>query len=499
MLVAVLALLTLWVEVAWATPTPVGSAVPVAADASAEVRLSDEVVFSVQGRGNQTAQARASEITGALNDAVKLESGTVRIAPLRGAQVIYVGDLPIVELSAEDAKAANAASVEVHASSIAAKIKAALEAERQRSKIAETVFSISLVVFLGLLALFVLRKSGDLEHNARTRLEQNADRVVALKVSSFEVLGKGATRVLILVFLSVAKWLLRGAVIYTYLVVVTTLFEPTRGVAEQLTRGVVTPISALAGRLAASLPVVVVVLFAAATVVLLLRLSALFFSSISSGETSVQFIKRDMAEALGGLTSVSVVVLALVFAAPVVTGDREGAFARVGTHLLLALALGAAPILASAGLGALLVLRRHVRHGDRIKLAKIAGKIQHFGLIDLVLEDARGDRVRIPYLVALLSPLFVQSPNRVFVTLCVSARVSQQRVIDVLREALAKFDPAASVTLEGIDITGAHYLLGAPSSAHDTRERLLLAASEALLSAAIPLAGPTLTAAETAP
>jgi hypothetical protein len=445
-------------------------------------------VFRIAGLGSKSADERASEATRALNGALKLEDSDVRVVVRGSASVVYVGQTPIVQLYEEDAVAAGDASLTVHAAAIAAKVRQAVYAERTRGAIAEMVFSISLVVFLGLVTLYVLRKSGDLERRARAHLLANADRVVALKVSSFEVLGRGSTRLVVSVFLTLAKWMLRGAVLYGYVVVVTTLFEPTRGFAEQLTTGVSTPVSALVGRLAASLPVVVVVVIAAAIVVLLLRLSSLFFASVSQGETHTEWIKRDMAEALSGLTNVAIVVLALVFAAPIVTGDASGAFAKVGTHLLLALAFGAAPILASAGLGAVLVLRRHVRYGDRIELAKASGIIQHFGLFDLVLKDIAGDQLRVPYLAALLSPLRIIERGTVSARLLVDCGASQVEALAVLRAGVAELGPDTTVSLVSLDGAGACYRLSTPAGNADVRERLLLLASEALLRAKIPLA-----------
>ena len=472
---------------------PSSSAPPAAssradAQATAEVKLKDDAVFRVGAHGSQSAEQRAGEATRALTGAVKLEDRDVRVVTRGEAAVIYVGQTPIVQLYEEDATLAGDASLTVHAAAVAAKVRQAIYAEHTRGVIAKTVFSISLVIFLGLLALYVLRKSGDLERRGHEFLNEHAERISSLKVSSFEVVGRGSTRLILSVSLTLAKWTLRGAVIYGYLVVVTTLFEPTRGFAETLTQGLVTPVSAFVGRVAASLPVVVVVGFTAAIVLLLLRLSSLFFTSISQGETQSEWVKRDMAEALAGLTNVGIVVLALVFAAPIVTGDPSGAFAKVGTHLLLALALAAAPILASAGLGAVLVLRRHVRVGDRIELAKVSGVIHHFGLFDLVLKDPSGDELRVPYLAALLSPLRVVTRGKVSAVLLVDPRASQVEALAALRAGIAELGPDVRVSLVSLDAAGARYRLSAPTGDADVRERLLLLASEALLRAKIPLA-----------
>ncbi|HEY6725931.1 MAG TPA: hypothetical protein VI197_17980 [Polyangiaceae bacterium] len=456
--------------------------------ATAEVKLGDDVVFRIGAHGSKSAEQRAADASQALSGAVKLDAADVKVVARDQASIVYVGQTPIVQLYEEDAVNAGDASLTVHAAAVAAKVRHAVYAERTRGAIAKTVFSISLAVFLGLIALYVLRKSGDLERRGHALLHEHAERIFALKISSFEVLGRGSTRLILSVSLTLAKWTLRIAVLYGYVVVVTTLFEPTRGFAERLTSGLVTPVSAFVARVAASLPVVVVVLFTAAIVVLLLRLSSLFFASVSKGETHIDWIKRDMAEALSGLTNVAIVVLALVFAAPIVTGDPSGAFAKVGTHLLLALALGAAPILASAALGAVLVLRRHVRWGDRIELAKVSGVIQHFGLFDVVLKDPSGDDVRVSYLAALLSPLRIVPRGTVSAFLCVDPAASQVAALAALRAAVASLGQDASVTLVSLDAGGARYRLNAPVGEPDVRERLLLVASEALLQAKIPLA-----------
>ncbi len=480
-----------------ASSAPAGSALGMAgahAEAGrgplAEVRLREQVVFVFRtGHGAQSAQARASTASAALTAAAKLEQTEVRIVPSGAAAVLYVGESPIAQLYEDDAHAAGDTSLEVHAAGIAAKVRQALQAERTRTLVADTVFAISLVIFLGLVTLFILRKSGEVARRVRMQLEERPERVTGLRVYSYQLLGPGSARLALLVLVNAGKWLLRGAVLYGYLVVVTTLFGPTRAFAERLTNWMVAPVSELVGRLAASLPVLVVVLFAIAVVWLLLRLTALFFESVAQGETESEWVRRDLAEALSVLVRIAIVVLALVFAAPIVTGQASGAFANVGSHLLLALALGSAPILASAGLGAVIVFRRHVRLGDQIEFGRANGTVEHFGLIDLLVVSNHGEPIRVPYFLALVSPLKITSGTAVHVTLMVDPNASQVEVLGTLRQCVAKISEEARVSLVELAGNGARYELSAPTSQGNTKERLLLEASEALRRAGIRLVG----------
>lgn len=472
-------------------------AAPVAS--TAEVRLRDQGVFWIRApRGAQSPQERAREASRALAEAAKQSARDVRTEDLAGEVLIYADDTLIVQLGEADARAAGDPSVVAHGALVATKLRQALEAERTRAQIADTVFQISLVVFLGLITLYVLRRSSDFERRLRARLLEHPRTVAPLRVQSFELLGRGSTRLMMSLGLTLTKWLLRGAVLYFYLGFVLSLFSPQLGFTEWLSGWVLQPFSQLLERLASAFPAVVVVGLAALVMGLLLRLNHLFFSSVAQGETQSEWFARDTAQALGRLVSIVAISLALVFAAPVVTGQSTGALANVGSHLLLALALAAAPMLASVGLGAVLVLRRHVRLGDRIEVSKLSGAVQHFGLLDLVLVGARGDELRVPYLTALFTPLRVLPPGGVRVMLSVDASASPTRTLAVLRESLLKVSEHATVRLVALCSSGTRYELYAPASdggeaplSHSTgdlAEQLLLCASEALSHEQIPLA-----------
>src|SRR5690606_16388017 len=99
------------------------------------------------------------------------------------------------------------------------------------------------------------------------------------------------------------------------------------------------------GRVATSLPVVVLVVIAGLAVAILLRVVGLFFEGLAEGTTSVAWLPPDLARPTSALLRTGMVVLALVFVAPVVTGDPDGALARSGLVALVALGVAGVPLL----------------------------------------------------------------------------------------------------------------------------------------------------------
>ena len=112
--------------------------------------------------------------------------------------------------------------------------------------------------------------------------------------------------------------------------VVLSLFEATRGYTQKMTGVVVAPLSQLMTRLATALPLLVVAALAAVSVFVLVRFVGLFFASVARGETPLGWLPADLAAPTSVLLRSGIVIAALVFLAPIVTGDADGVVTRVG-------------------------------------------------------------------------------------------------------------------------------------------------------------------------
>src|SRR5262249_39750483 len=120
-----------------------------------QVRIRDRDVFAVRvPLMGQTAAVRAAAASRALEHVVEeREAPEVRTEQRGEVSVVFAGPTPIIQLGPEDAEAAGDSSVAVHAASVSEKIRDAVKSERNRKLIAQSVFSFSLLIFSGLIAV----------------------------------------------------------------------------------------------------------------------------------------------------------------------------------------------------------------------------------------------------------------------------------------------------------------------------------------------------------
>jgi hypothetical protein len=291
--------------------------------------------------------------------------------------------------------------LEVHAATIAASVRTAIASERRRVSVANSVFSVSLVVFFGLVTMYLTGRASEFAERARTFVLAHPDRVPALRLKSLDVVGAASVRNGLLVLLGVTRWASLFGLAYAWLVLSLSLFESTRPYTEKLTGFVLAPLTALVGRVASALPLFAIVLAAAAALAVLVRISDLFFESVGRGETTVSWLATDVALAAGRLVRLAIALFALIVVGPVITGEPDGALSRIGMVLLTAVAAASVPSLASMIAGLSTVFSRSVRVGDQVVYGGEQGRVREIGLVWLTLDGEHGATVRVPHARAL--------------------------------------------------------------------------------------------------
>jgi small-conductance mechanosensitive channel len=248
------------------------------------------------------------------------------------------------------------------------------------------------------------------------------------------------------------------------------------------------PLSDLMARVARSLPLVVVAVVALVALVVLLRAVGLFFDAIARRDTEVEWMPADLAVPTSLLVRAGVVVLFLVLAAPLLTGNDDGALARAGMIALAAVGLASTPVLASAAVGVAVVYGRKVRVGDFVETGGRTGRVVAMTLLEVQLEDEGGAAVRVPHLVSLVTPTRVDgTAGRPEVTLSVAPSAAQARVREVLLSAARAVGDGARADLVAFDADGAHYRVSVQTSARDAKHALAAATLDALVSEGIAL------------
>lgn len=474
---------------------PPGSATPadpntVVTRTPVPVRLGDSTVFNLRASlGNHSAEQRARLATKAMALALDDPRATeVKVVRKNGVAVVYAGPVPLVQLGSADAEAAGDSSLDVHAGAVASAIRQALDSERQRSRVAKNVFSLSLVVFFALIAFYLMRKVGELAERIKEWLHKNGDRALAIRVQHVEIVRPATLRNSAVVGLEIAKWVGQFGIFYAWLVIVLSLFETTRSYTERLTGLVVTPLSELMARLARSLPLLVVAVIAALAVFVLVRFVGLFFASVARRETTLAWLPPDLAAPTSVLLRFAIVVAALIFAAPVVTGDSQGVFGRAGVVILAALGLSSTPLLASGLIGAVVLFGRRLRVGEHAEVGGNVGRIAAINLFELRLLLPDSTELRIPHLLLLGRPLRgLGIAPRISVDVVVGADVNPTTVRRILVEAGSRVGRDVRVEVIAADAQGIIYRVTLTCDSLDDRSALWAALLEALSAAQVPL------------
>lgn len=430
-------------------------------NAEVVVRVHERVVFPLSlGRGEQSSQDRARLASEALASVVdRGDPPDARVEERDGVAVVFFGKTPIITLADEDA-AASGETLHVYAAAIAARAQEGVRAEETRSTIANTVFSISLLVFSGLLALLLFRRIGAFAARATAWVKENPQRIPALRLRHIEVIRPRAVRGGVTVALSLSHLVTQVAIVYGWLLFALSLFAVTRPYTERLSGFVLAPLWALIGRLGSALPIVVVASLAAFAVGILVRFTGLFFESVAEGGTWVGWLPQNLAKPASVLARAGIIVIALVLAAPLLTGADDGALSRIGVVVLAALGLSATPVLACVVAGIPVIFGRTVSVGDIVAIGDSAGSVKEVSLLGVTLLARDGSELRIPHLIGLVCPTRVIGPlSRVSFDVAIDPRESQARVRELLLALATPLMTRAKIEMVSLDVDAARYRL----------------------------------------
>jgi small-conductance mechanosensitive channel len=453
---------------------------------AAPVRVGDSVVFSLSvPRDGQTPAVRAQKAAAALAlVAQEPEVPEVRVERGPSSATIFAGSTIVVEL--EDVDAAGTSSLDEYANATAARVRQALTSEHKRSRVAETVFSFSLVVFFALIAFYLIKKVASLAERLGTWLDEHGDKFLRISIKNIELVRPAVLRSTAAILLGLGKWLGQFGIFYAWLLVVLSLFDATRDYTERLTGFVLSPLSLLMGRAAAALPLLIVAGFAALSVFILVRFTGLFLASVARRETALAWLPADLAAPASVLLRIAMVIAALVFAAPIVTGSSDGSLARTGAIVLIALGLAATPLFASVLLGAVMLFGRRLGVGEYVRIRDKLGRVTAINLLELRLQTSDGTEQRYPHLSLLLNAIErLGASPRLSVEVLVAPGVAPIRALQVLAAAGDRVGRDSSSEIVSIEPAGTRYRVIATLPSLAGRSLLLQGALEALDDAGI--------------
>lgn len=374
------------------------------------VRVGETIVFTVKvPRSGMAPADRAARANRLLEQ--EIDSGArnrVRLGREGDFVVIFVGRTPIFQLGPDDARASGDTSAQVLAGRVARELDVALARERRRARMANEVFSFSLVVFAGLLSYLLVQRFDAISLALHARLRRRAKAAGSLKVGAVELLEARGLRRLVDGGVSTATVLLKLVTFFAWVTFSLSLFPALHGVRDRLVRAFVGPMLAVLDRLAAVVETGFLVLVLGVVLVLLLRFVGLFFESVARGETRLAFLPPSQALLASAFVRIVVVVVVLAVAIPILSSQGSGLLSKLVDAALLALGFGLSPLAASMLMGARLVFSGSLRVGDELVFDGRSGVVEELGLIGVTLRDANRNLVFVPYLPILFRPIEVR-------------------------------------------------------------------------------------------
>ncbi len=410
--------------------------------------------------GGQSPEARARQATHALAAALEASGPkTVHVDETGDRATVFVGTSPVLQLGPEDAAAAGDVSLHVYAAAAKATLEHALSVEARRESLQNLVLRVSLAVFLGLVAFLLIRKLGDLEGAVERWLDARPQGAPALRLGNVELASETAVRGGLHVLLRFSKRAFQVVLAYVWLYTVLHFFEVTRPTGDRITGMLLEPLGRVLTRLVGGVPQILALAVLGLLLFLILRAVGLFFGSVARGETHLAWVPADLARPTSTLLQAVLLIVAVVFAGPVISGDgSSGPFNGLAQAILIGLAIACAPLFAAVVAGLPVVYGRGLRVGEVAEVGGKVGTVKELDLLSVVLEDAGGRPVRVPHLVSLFQPTRVLGPaplNSVDVT--VAGQQDLSRVQALLLEAAGSHASGARVELRALDAESALY------------------------------------------
>jgi small-conductance mechanosensitive channel len=366
------------------------------------VRVGEVVVLQLSepyGKADAVARARSAEEI--LEDLVGEPIQQVEVKVLPHAVGIFVGTRLVIELGEADRDAAGKGDLVSYGQEVARKIRAALDQEHRRAAIAGRVLSFSSVVFLGLMALLLLRAVGNWSRRAAAWIELDAKNLRGLKLHTVELLNPSTTREGLRILLQGAFGGLRLAIVFGWVLTTLSFFDSTRGLAQRATGKLFAPGLEFLERLAAQVPVLLALFLGLVLLLIAVRFTLAYFAAVARGELESDWARPETAFVTGRLVATAILLSGALFVAPLLTGSQDGIVTRLGVLALAALALASTPLFTAWALGVRLVYGGAIRIGDSVQYGGQAGRVEQIGLFELILLDDENTVIRVPHLMSL--------------------------------------------------------------------------------------------------
>ena len=456
-----------------------------AEEAPVPITYHEEVAFTIAvGRGKQDARGRARDISRSLSAAIEADkpdrpdAATAAVQVKDGLMVVRVRGYQVALLYPEDATAAGYPSLETYAENISGTLQDFVPSQIRRGSLQQTVLHLFLSVFIGLVAVVVLRQLRAVFDRADEALADRKGHFAPLTILRVPVLSGEAVFGALAFLLDVGRWM---ATAVTSLLAVAAIMSQFAATRPKLREGVAWGLQLLLNgvqKLGSAVPQVILAMALVLALHGALRVAHVLLDGVKNRRIDWNQLPPERVPLFRRMMSVLVVLLA----APLVVAAAFGGFGSPIEKLALGASgvglLGAVPTVANWLVGLVIMWRGTLAPGDWVDLGGHHGEVTRLSFSEICLVPEDGGTIHVPMLRLLFHPMRRMPSVEATVRVLVVRDKPAKEVLEAVRKAVAKVAGARVEVISAQDGV-MELLVRAPSDLRSTRQDVWLALCDA--------------------
>jgi small-conductance mechanosensitive channel len=348
------------------------------------VTVNGKALFSVQGVLSFSAEARAAAITQRikeLSENVSAQANSLSIADAEGSSDIVAGDLVLMSVTEQDARAVGKSRQELavdYKARIAAAIVALQHEYSAKSLMLGGVYTVAAT--LGLILIFALLRF--VFPRIYRRIDAGRGTLIpSLRIQQFELLPADRIADFAIGLAKLFRLAITLVVLYFYASLVLGFFPWTRGYAGVLLGYVLSPLKTVGETLVGYLPNIFFIAVIAAFAYYAIKLTRVIFTEIGKQTISIPSFHFEWAEPTYKIARFLILVLAVIVVFPYLPGAKSPAFQGISIFIGVLFSLGSTSAVANIVAGIILTYMRAFKLGDRVQIVDTVGDVIEVSLL----------------------------------------------------------------------------------------------------------------------
>jgi small-conductance mechanosensitive channel len=350
----------------------------------APVIVDGKAIFVVQGILSFPAQARADAITKRITDFSKdvtVKSTKISVADAEGTSDILAGDLVLMSVTDQDARAAGKPRQAV-AQDYAHRIESSLGALRKEYSVRSLTLGGVYALLTTILLVVLFRAMGQLFPRLYRKLDSWRGTVIpSLRIQKFELLPADRITDFTIGLIKLLRFGVVLVLLYFYAYVLLGFFPWTRGYAGVLVGYVISPLHVLWAGIVGYLPNLAFIAVIVLVAHYIIKFTRILFLEIGKGTVVFSGFYVEWAEPTYKIVRFMILAVTAIAVFPYLPGAKSPAFQGISIFLGVLFSLGSTSAVANIVAGVILTYMRAFRLGDRVQIADTIGDVVEVSLL----------------------------------------------------------------------------------------------------------------------